>query len=300
MVIAYLDAHRDQFGVGPACRVLTASGVPIAASTYYAAKKRPPSARARRDAALLTQIKRVCKESGEVYGARKVWLQLHREGTGAARCTVERLMRQAGLAGVRRGRRTRTTIPAGRAAWPPDLVNRNFHAAAPNRLWVAGLTYVPLSPGGFAYVAFVIDAFSRMIVGWKAASHMRTSLALDALEMAISARLRAGQSVAGAIHHSDRGSQYLAIRYTSRLAEAGAITSVGSKGDSYDNALAETIIGLYKAELIAHRGPWHSLSQVEAATAWWAGWFNNRRLYGPLGDIPPTEYEQNWLEGKAP
>jgi len=204
MVIAYLDAHRDQFGVGPACHVLTASDVPIAAGTYYAAKKRPPSARARRDAALLTQIKRVYKESGEVYGARKVWLQLHREGTGAARCTVERLMRQAGLAGVRRGRRTRTTIPAGRAAWPPDLVNRNFRAAAPNRLWVVDLTYVPLSPGGFAYVAFVIDAFSRMIVGWKAASHMRTSLALDALEMAVSARLRAGQAITGLVHHSDR------------------------------------------------------------------------------------------------
>jgi putative transposase len=207
MVIACLDAHRGQFGAGPACRVLAASGVPISASTYYAAKKRPPSARARRDAALLAEIKRVYAESGEVYGARKVWLQLHREHISAARCTVERLMRQAGLAGVRRGRRKRTTIPAGRAAWPPDLVNRDFHAAAPNRLWVAGLTYVPLSPGGFAYVAFVIDAFSRLIAGWKAAGHMRTSLALDALEMAVSARLRAGHSVAGLVHHSDRGSQ---------------------------------------------------------------------------------------------
>jgi putative transposase len=300
MVIACLDAHRGQFGAGPACRVLTASGVPVAASTYYAARKRPPSARARRDAALLAEIKRVYKDSGEVYGARKVWLQLHREHIACARCTVERLMRQAGLHGVRRGRRTRTTIPADRAAWPPDLVNRDFHAAAPNRLWVVDLTYVPLTTGGFAYVAFVIDAFSRLIAGWKAASHMRTSLALDALEMALSARLRAGQSVAGAIHHSDRGSQYLAIRYTARLAEAGAVTSAGSKGDSYDNALAETIIGLYKAELIAHRGPWQGLSEVEAATAWWVGWFNNRRLCGPLGDIPPAEYEQNWLEGRRP
>ena len=232
-------------------------------------------------------------------GARKVWLQLRREGITCARCTVERLMRSAGLAGVRRGRRTRTTIPADRGGWPPDLVNRDFHAAAPNRLWVVDLTYVPLTAGGFAYVAFVIDAFSRLIAGWKAAGHMRTSLALDALEMAVSARLRAGHSVAGLVHHSDRA-QYLAIRYTTRLAEAGAVTSAGSKGDSYDNALAETIIGLYKAELIAHRGPWHSLSQIEAATAWWTGWFNNRRLYGPLGDIPPAEYEQNWLEGNAP
>ena len=253
-----------------------------------------------RDAWLTTEISRVYKESGEVYGARKVWLQLHREGISCARCTVERLMRAAGLRGVRRGRRTRTTIPADRSAWPPDLVHRNFGAEAPNRLWVVDLTYVPLSPGGFAYVAFVIDAFSRLIAGWKAAGHMRASLALDALEMAVSARLRAGQQVAGVIHHGDRGSQYLAIRYTTRLTQAGAIASVGSKGDSYDNALAETIIGLYKAELIRHRGPWHTVALVEAATAWWVGWFNNRRLYRPLGDIPPAEYEQNWLKGQQP
>jgi putative transposase len=213
---------------------------------------------------------------------------------------VERLMRQSGLHGVRRGRRARTTIPAKRQAWPPDLVNRDFHAAAPNRLWVVDITYVPITAGGFAYAAFVIDAFSRMITGWKVAGHMRASLALDALEMAVSARLRTGQQVTGVIHHGDRGAQYLAIRYTSRLAEAGAIASVGSKGDSYDNALAETIIGLYKAELIRHRGPWHSVALVEAATAWWTGWFNNRRLYRPLGDIPPAEYEQNWLEGQQP
>lgn len=300
MVVACIDAYRGQFGVQPICRVLTAEGVPAAASTYYAAKKRPPPARAHRDAALLAEIKRVYAESGEVYGARKVWLQLHREHIPAARCTVERLMRQAGLHGVRRGRRTRTTIPADRHAWPPDLVNRDFHAPAPNRLWVAGLTYVPLTAGGFAYVAFVIDAFSRMIVGWKAASHMRASLALDALEMAVSARLRAGQAVAGVIHHSDRGSQYLAIHYTARLEQAGAITSAGSKGDSYDNALAETIIGLYKAELIGHCGPWHGLAQVETATAWWVSWFNTRRLYGPLGDIPPAEFEQAWLERHRP
>ncbi len=299
-MIAYIDAHRGQFGVQPICRVLRQHGLAIAPSTYYAAKSRPPSARERRDVALLAEIKRVCKESGEVYGARKVWLQLHREHITCARCTVERLMRAAGLAGVRRGRRTRTTIPADRTGWPPDLVNRNFHAEAPNRLWVVDLTYVPLTAGGFAYAAFVIDAFSRLIAGWQVAGHMRASLALDALEMAVSARLRAGQQVAGVIHHGDRGSQYLAIRYTTRLEQAGAITSVGSKGDSYDNALAETIIGLFKAELIRHRGPWHSVALVEAATAWWVGWFNNRRLYRPLGDIPPAEYERNWLKGQQP
>jgi putative transposase len=299
-VVAYIDDHRGRFGVQPVCRVLREQGVAIAPSSYYAAKRRPPSARAGRDAWLTAEITRVYKDNGEVYGARKVWLQLHREHIACARCTVERLMRQAGLAGVRRLRRTRTTIPADRrAGWPPDLVNRNFHAAAPNRLWVADITYVPVTAGGFAYTAFVIDAFSKMIAGWKVAAHMRASLALDALEMAVSARLRAGQQVAGVIHHGDRGGQYLAIRYTSRLAEAGAIASVGSTGDSYDNALAETIIGLYKAELIRHRGPWHSVALVEAATAWWVGWFNNRRLYRPLGDIPPAEYEQNWLEGRT-
>lgn len=299
-MVAYIDEHRGQFGVQPICRVLTGHGVAIAPSTYYAAKNRPPSARARRDVALLAEIKRIYKENGEVYGARKVWLQLHREHIPAPRCTVERLMRQSGLHGVRRGRRARTTIPASRQPWPPDLVNRDFHAAAPNRLWVVDITYVPITAGGFAYTAFVIDAFSKMITGWKVAGHMRTSLALDALEMAVSARLRAGQSLTGLVHHSDRGGQYLAIRYTARLEQAGAITSVGSKGDSYDNALAETIIGLYKAELIRHRGPWHSVPMVEAATAWWVGWFNNRRLYRPLGDIPPAEYEQNWLKGQQP
>jgi putative transposase len=299
-VSAYIDAHRDQFGVGPICRVLSDAGVPAAASTYYAARTRPASAQAQRDAALAGEIQRVWKDSDENYGARKVWLQLRREGIPAARCTVERLMRRLGLRGTRRGRRTRTTIPAKDQARPPDLVNRDFRAPAPNRLWVVDLTYVPIWSGGFAYVAFVIDAFSRMITGWKAAGHMRASLALDALEMAVSARLRAGQDVTGVIHHSDRGGQYLAIRYTSRLAEAGAIASVGSKGDSYDNALAESIIGLYKAELIYRRGPWKTAAAVEAATAWWAGWFNTRRLFGPLGYISPAEYEQNWKQGQTP
>jgi putative transposase len=299
-VVAYIDEQHGRFGVQPICRVLTAHGVAIAPSTYYAAKNRPPSARARRDVALLAQIKRVYKESGEVYGARKVWLQLNREHIACARCTVERLMHHAGLRGVRRGRRVRTTIAAKSQAWPPDLVHRDFAAAAPNRLWVVDITYVPITAGGFAYAAFVIDAFSKMIAGWQVAAHMRASLALDALEMAVSARLRAGQDLTGLVHHSDRGGQYLAIRYTARLEQAGAITSAGSTGNSYDNALAETIIGLYKTELIYHRGPWHSLAQVQAATAWWVGWFNNRRLYRPLGDIPPAEYEHNWRKGQQP
>ena len=231
MVIAYLDAHRDQFGVGPACRVLSQEGVRISPGTYYAAKTRPVSARAQRDAVLGADIQRVYKDSDEVYGARKVWLQLRREDIKVARCTVERLMHQLGLRGVRRGRRTRTTIPAGHAAaWPPDLVNRDFRAPAPNRLWVVDITYVPLSGGGFAYVAFVIDVFSKMITGWKAAGHLRASLALDALEMAISARLRSGQQVAGVIHHSDHGSQYLAIRYTTRLAQAARSPRPGPPG----------------------------------------------------------------------
>ena len=299
-MIAFIDAHRGQFGVGPCCQVLREHGVQIAPSTYYAARARPPSARSVRDAQLAAEIQRVYKDSDENYGARKVWLQLRREGIAAARCTVERLMRQLGLRGVRRGRRTRTTVPARGEALPPDLVQRNFHPPAPNRLWVVDITYVPVWSGGFAYLAFVIDAFSRMITGWKAAGHMRTSLALDALEMAISARLRAGQDVAGVVHHSDHGGQYLAIRYTRRLAEAGAVASAGTAGDSYDNALAETIIGLYKAELIHRRGPWKTVAAVETATAWWVGWFNTRRLFGPLGGIPPAEYEQNWQQGQTP
>jgi putative transposase len=300
VAVAYIDAHRGDFGVQPICRVLAEHGMPVAASTYYAARARPASARSVRDAQLMTEVKRVFKDSGEVYGARKVWRQLHREHIAAARCTVERLMRQAGIQGVRRGRPRRTTIPGDRASWPPDLVRRNFAASAPNQLWVVDITYIPLERGGFAYAALVIDAFSRLIAGWQVAGHMRTSLALDALQMAISARLRAGQQVTGVVHHSDHGGQYLAIRYTARLAEAGAIASAGTAGDSYDNALAETIVGIYKAELIRHRGPWRTAGEVQAATARWVSWFNTRRLYGPLGWIPPAEYEHNHAAGKLP
>lgn len=266
----------------------------IAPSTYYAARSRPPSARAVRDSELTGHILRVFKESGEVYGARKVWRQLRREGITAARCTTERLMRQAGIAGVTRRRRVRTTVPALAAARPADLVRRDFSPPAPDRLWVVDFTYIPLAGGGFGYAAFAIDAFSRRILGWNVTGHMRTDLPLDAIEMAIWARLRQGAQLAGLIHHSDAGSQYLAIRYTTRLEQASITASVGTPGSSYDNALAETIIGLYKAELISHRGPWPSVAAIRAATAGWVTWFNHHRLYQRLGYLPPAQYEADW------
>jgi putative transposase len=271
-------------GVEPICRVLQ-----VAPSTSYAASSRPPSARALRDAEHKVEIKRVYKEHFQVYGARKVWRQLHREGIVVGRDRVARLMRELGIGGVVRGKPRRTTIPAQTAEQrPADLVERDFTAPAPNRLWVADLTYVA-TWAGFAYVALVIDAFSRMIVGWRVATTLRATLALDALEMAIWARQH--EDLDGLVHHSDRGGQYLAIRYTQRLAEEGAVASVGSRGDSYDNALAEAVNGLYKAELIGRRGPWRSAEQVELATLEWVSWWNQRRLHGAIGDIPPAEHE---------
>jgi putative transposase len=303
-MIDYIDRYRAEFGVEPICRVLSEAGARIAPSTYYAAKTRPPSARAVRDEQLKVQIRRVWEENFEVYGADKVWRQLGREGVRVARCTVERLMRELGLAGAVRGRRKtrRTTVPQ-LSERPADLVGRNFTAAAPNRLWVADLTYVGTWTG-FVYAAFVIDVYSRRILGWRCAGHLRTDLALDALEMAIWTRQReqdGGQDggLAGLVHHSDRGVQYLAIRYTERLADAGAVTSVGSRGDSYDNALAETTIGLFKTEVIARRGPWRSLAQVEAALAAWVDWYNHRRLHGACDNIPPVEYEQHHYHHRA-
>jgi putative transposase len=281
-MIAYIDANRDRFGVEPICRVL-----PIAPSTYYAASRRPASARAVRDTKLKGEIARVHAEHFGVYGARKVWRQLHREGVAVARCTVERLMGELGLQGVRRGKTRRTTTPDQAAGRPADLVARDFSASRPNQLWVADLTYVA-TWSGFVYVALVIDAFSRFLVGWQASRSLRTDLALDALEMAI---WRRQARLEGLVHHSDRGGQYLSIRYTERLAEAGAVTSVGSRGDSYDNALAETIIGLYKTELIRRRGPWRGLDEVEYATLEWVDWFNHRRLLEPIGHVPPAEFE---------
>jgi putative transposase len=287
-VSQYIDEHRTTFGVEPICQVLA-----IAPSSYYAAKSRPPSARAIRDQALKADITRVHAANFGVYGVRKLWWALRRQGTQIGRDHAGRLMASLGLAGVIRGKTTRTTHPAPVGERPADLVKRRFSAAAPNRLWLADLTYV-WTVKGFCYTAFVVDAFSRRIVGWRVASTLRTDLALDALEMAIWAR---GDPLPGLVHHSDRGVQYLAIRYIDRLAEAAAVNSVGSKGDSYDNALAESVNGLYKGELIARRGPWRSVEQVELATAEWVDWWNHGRLHGACGRIPPAEFEAAYARG---
>lgn len=285
-MIAYVDKHRGEYGVEPIC-----SALQFAPRTYYAAKARPPSTRAVRDEELKPAIVRVHRDNFGVYGVDKVWAQLNREGTRVARCTVARLMRELGLRGVVRGKPKYTTIPGDEAERPRDLVDRRFSAGAPNRLWVADLTYVR-TWSGFVYVAFITDVYSRMIVGWQASRSLRSDLALDALEQAIWSRSARGQRLDELVHHSDRGVQYLAIRYTERLAETGAVNSVGSKGDSYDNALAETIIGLYKAELVRNRGPWRGLDDLEYATLEWVDWFNHRRLFEAHGHIPPVEYEQ--------
>jgi putative transposase len=281
--VTFINDHRARWGVEPICRVLK-----VAPSTYYAARARPLSARACRDAELKVEILRVYKANFSVYGAKKVWRQLGREGTRVGRDRVARLMAELGIAGVVRGKAKRTTTPVSVGACPADLVNRQFTAPAPNRLWVTDLTYVA-TWAGFCYVAFVLDAFSRMVVGWRVSTSLRTDLALDALEMAI--WTRQGETLDGLVHHSDRGVQYLAIRYTERLAEAGAVASVGSRGDSYDNALAETVNGLYKTELIRRQGPWRTADQVELATLEWVDWWNRRRLHGAIGDVPPAEYE---------
>ncbi|WP_416348928.1 IS3 family transposase [Microbispora triticiradicis] len=283
---AFIDAHRDRFGVEPICRVLQA-----APSTYYASRTRPPSARAVRDEQLKADIQRIYTDNYCCYGARKIHRQLRREGQAVARCTVQRLMGELGIIGLVRGKARRTTIPADQAERPADLVGREFHAPAPNRLWVADLTYVRTWTG-WVYAAFVIDVYSRMVVGWQVATHLRTDLALDALEMAIWRRGHdSGADLSQLVHHSDRGVQYLAIRYTERLADAGAVASVGSRGDSYDNALAESFNGLFKAELIRRYGPWKGVDDVELATLEYLDWYNHRRLHTACGDIPPAEYE---------
>jgi transposase InsO family protein len=286
-MVSFIDDQRGFYGVEPICAVL-----PIAPSTYYSRKAQQAhperlSARTRRDLALQSEIRRVWEENFRVYGARKVWRQMNREGIRVARCTVERLMRAMGLQGAVRGRKFKTTIADETTARPADLVCREFTASRPNQLWVSDLTYVS-SWQGFVYVAFVIDVFSRMIVGWRASRSLRTDLALDALEQALWARPDTHELV----HHSDRGVQYLSIRYTERLAEAGIEPSVGSVGDSYDNALAESVIGLYKTEVIRRRGPWRNLEAVEFATLEWIDWFNNRRLFEPIGNLPPVEFEE--------
>jgi putative transposase len=272
------------------------------ASTYYAAKKRErePSPRGRRDAWLKKQIMRVWKDRKKgrrVYGARKVWLQLRREGIEAARCTVERLMKELGIAGVSaRRKKPRTTVPDAAAVRPADLLGRDFTAAAPNRRWVADITYVDTACG-FAYAAFVTDLFSRKIVGWQVAEHLRAELALDALEMAIFSRK--DQIGGELVHHSDRGAQYTSIRYTQRLEDVGAVRSVGSKGDSYDNAAAEAVNSLYKKELINREGPWQDAGEVTVATAEWVSWYNNQRLHSACGNVPPAEYETARLNGNS-
>ena len=298
---AFVDEVRTQFGVEPICRVLTEHGVPIAPSTYYAAKARPVSARATRDAGLAQEIHRVFgdRDLGRgLAGARKVWHLLKRDpGVAArfgpvARCTVERLMREQGLQGMRRGpRKVRTTTPDPCAHRPPDLVNRDFHAAAPNRLWVVDFTYVP-TWSGMAFTAFVTDVCSRRIVGWRTASRMPTELPLDALEMALWTRARNGEDVTGVIQHSDAGAQYTAIRYAERLADAGAVASIGSVGDSFDNALAESVIGLYKNECVKPDGPFRTVDDLELATLSWVHWFNTSRLHSSIGYLTPVEFEE--------
>ena len=258
MIVDYIDAHRHLHGVEPICRVLTEAGTQIAPSTYYAAKTRPPSARAVSDAATTTVIKRIHAENYGVYGVRKVHAQLRREGHHVARCTVARLMRAAGLRGISRAKGPRTTIPGSGPDTRPDLLDRNFAAAAPDRVWVADITYCRTFTG-WVYAAFVVDVFSRRVVGWQLSRSLRTDLALDALEMGLWTRAHAGRDTKGVIAHSDKGVQYLAVRYTQRLAEAGAVASVGSTGDSYDNALAEAFNSLFKAELVRKQGPWNGI-----------------------------------------
>jgi putative transposase len=290
MKVAFVDSQKDQHGVQPVLQALEDTPAQIAPSTYYATKTRPASARSRRDAELTALIKQIHAENYSVYGARKIWHELHRQGVPVARCTVERLMRAAGLRGLLRDKSPRTTRPAPETRRPADLVKRDFTAAGPNQMWVADLTYVRTAVG-WVYAAFILDVYSRMIVGWQVSTSLYTDLALDALKMAIWRRQNQDADLQGLVHHSDRGVQYRAIRYSQRLAEAGAVASVGSKGDSYDNAMAEAFNSLFKAELVRNRGPWRGLDDLEMATVEYIDWYNNRRLHGELGHVPPAEYE---------
>lgn len=292
MIVAFVDEHKHLWGIEPICRTLTEEyGVKIAPQTYYAFKNRGPSARALRDAELKEHIMAIhAHRRKRVYGIRKIHAELNRDGIRVARCTVERLCRELGIRGTVRGRYPRTTKPAPETDRPRDLVKRDFTATAPNQLWVADLTYVR-TESGWVYVAFVLDVFSRMIVGWQTSTRMYTDLALDALQMGLWTRKRGGHHVAGLTHHSDRGVQYRALRYAQTLEDAHAVASVGSKGDSYDNAMAEALNSLYKAELILLEGPWTDRGAVEAATADWVHWFNTDRLHSMLDYRTPTEIE---------
>ncbi|CAG7622917.1 hypothetical protein GCM10027299_25380 [Larkinella ripae] len=296
---AYIDAHRAEFGVEPICRALEDTPAQIAPSSYYAAKHRPPSERELRDRDLCENIARIHKNNYGVYGVRKIHAALRREGERVAESTVRRLMRQLGLRGISRAKGPRTTKPAPETGRPLDLVNRQFIATRPNELWVADITYVRTF-SGWVYVAFVLDVYSRMIVGWQVSTRLYTDLALDALRMGIWRRQRAGHDLTGLTHHSDRGVQYRAIRYADRLAECDAVASVGSKGDSYDNAMAEALNSLYKAELVRNLGPWQSINDLEIATAEWVDWWNERRLHGELDQRPPAEIEGAYWATRQP
>ncbi len=297
----FISKHKDVFGVEPACRVLSESGWQIAPGTYYAAIKRPPPARAVRDAQVLAEIGRMRADYEEVYGARKTWRELNRRGIAVARCTVERVMRGNGMRGARRGRAVRTTIAGTgpgheRAA---DLLKRDFTASAPNRRWVADFTHVATAAGTI-YVAFVVDVFSRMFTGWAAARHKRAKLVLDALDMALWHRSRAGRRPGpGLVHHSDAGSQYTSIAFTAHLAAEGIVPSIGTVGDALDNALMESAIGLYKTELISRRGPWRDLAHVEMETAGYLHWFNGRRIHSAIGDMTPAGAEAAWYAARG-
>ncbi|WCO67124.1 IS3 family transposase [Iamia majanohamensis] len=304
LVVAFIDEHRDRFGVEPICRVLCEHGVGIAPSTYYATKTRPRSARSIRDEAVLAHIRRIHgdpKIGRGLYGARKVFHQLQRETARGEhpdlgpvpRCQIERLMAADGLRGARRGKAFVTTRPDPGAARPPDLVRRNFTRRRPNQLWVVDFTYIA-TWAGTVFTAFVTDVFSRRIVGWRTAAAMPTELPLDALEMALWTRAQADQLVDGLVHHSDAGSQYTSIRYADRIAAAGAVASIGTVGDSYDNAMAESTIGLYKTECVHHEGPWRGVEDLELATLNWVHWFNEIRLHSAIGHIPPTEHEADY------
>jgi putative transposase len=293
-MVRFIDDHRQTYGVEPICRVL-----PIAPSTYFrrTAEERGPTrrpARAQQDAVLRAIIRRIWTENHQVYGPRKVWRQMGREGLRVARCRVRRLMREMGLVGARRGRAwTTTTRSQPEADRPRDLVDRHFVAARPNQLWVADFTYVA-TWRGFVYVAFVIDVFARRIVGWRVSASLATDFVLDALEQAICERC--GPTASGLVHHSDHGTQYLSMRSTDRLAEAGIAPSVGSRGDAYDNALAESVIGLFKTEVIQRKGPWRHLDAVAFAMLDWVDWLNHRRLLEPIGYVPPAEFEAQYYE----
>jgi putative transposase len=295
--VEFVDEHRERFGVEPICRALSGAGVKIAPSTYYAAKTRPPSARALRDAVMMPILMALWLANYRVYGAHKLWKAARRAGHDIGRDQVARLMRELGIRGVRRGKRVITTRRDDQAGRPPDLVKRKFTATAPNQLWVTDLTYVA-TWSGMAYVCFITDAFSRRIVGWRVAANMRTEMVLDALEMA---RWSRGTRLEGLIAHSDAGSQYTSVRYGERLAELGAVPSVGSVGDSFDNALSEAVNGLYKSELIRGpgQGPWKTIEDVELATLAWVHWHNTERLHGYLDDVPPAEYEDAYYRALA-